>query len=146
MLLGELLMTNRNTATKMKIIGAVGLSGVVLGWALNPVIPIVMKIWTTSYGLASAGFACLMFLVFYWLIDVRGYQKLAFLFVVIGMNAVAIYMLERIIPWSKTVAIFTHALTGTLGSLSLLIHAIAVLALEWLVLYWMYRRKIFLTA
>ncbi len=146
MLLGELLMTKRSAADKMKIIGAVGLSAVVLGWALNPVIPIVMKIWTTSYGLASAGFACLMFLVFYWLIDVRGYRKLAFPFVVIGMNAVAIYMSESIIPWSKTIAIFTQPLAGALGSLTPLIHAIAVLTVEWLVLYWMYKRKIFLTA
>lgn len=146
MLLGELLMTNRSAAAKMKIIGSVGLAAVALGWALNPVIPIVMKIWTTSYGLASAGFACLMFLVFYWLIDVRGYRKLAFPFVVIGMNAVAIYMSESIIPWSKTVAIFTQPLVGALGSLTPLIHAIAVLTVEWLVLYWMYKRKIFLTA
>jgi predicted acyltransferase len=146
MLLGELLMTNRSTASKMKTIGLVGLSGVVLGWALNPVIPIVMKIWTTSYGLASAGFACLMFLVFYWLIDVRGYRKLAFPFLVIGTNAVAIYMSESIIPWSRTVAIFTHPLAGTLGPFTPLFHAIAVLTAEWLVLYWMYKRKIFLTA
>ena len=146
MLLGELLMTNRSAASKMKVIALVGLSGVALGWALNPVIPIVMKIWTTSYGLASAGFACLMFLVFYWLIDVRGFKKPAFPFVVIGMNAVAIYMSESIIPWSKTVEIFTRPLAGTLGSFTPLAHASAVLTVEWLVLYWMYRRKIFLTA
>ena len=146
MLLGELLMTNRSAASKMKTIGLVGLSGVVLGWALNPVIPIVMKIWTTSYGLASAGFACLMFLVFYWLIDVRGYRKLAFPFLVIGMNAVAIYMSESIIPWNNIVAIFTQPLAGTLGSFTPLFHAIAVLTVEWLVLYWMHKRKIFLTA
>ena len=146
MLLGELLMTNRSTASKMKTIGLVGLSGVVLGWALNPVIPIVMKIWTTSYGLASAGFACLMFLVFYWLVDVRGYRKLAFPFLVIGMNAVAIYMSESIVPWSNIVAIFTHSLAGTLGSFTPLFHAIVVLTVEWLVLHWMYKRKIFLTA
>jgi len=146
MLLSELLMTNRSAASKMRIAGWIGLSGVALGWALNPVIPIVMKIWTTSYGLASAGFACLMFLVFYWLIDVRGYRKLAFPFVVIGMNAVAIYMSESLIPWSRTVAIFTHPLAGTLGSFTPLFHAIAVLTVEWLVLYWMYKRKIFLIA
>ena len=105
-----------------------------------------MKIWTTSYGLASAGFACLTFLVFYWLVDVRGYRKLAFPFLVIGMNAVAIYMSESIIPWSNIVAIFTHSLGGTLGSFTPLFHAIAVLTIEWLVLYWMYKRKIFLTA
>lgn len=146
MLLGELLMTNRPSSSKMKTIGAIGLSGVVLGWALNPVIPIVMKIWTTSYGLASAGWACLMFLCFYWLIDVRGYKKLAFPFVVIGANAVAIYMSESIIPWGSTVAIFANPLSVMLGSFTPLLHAIAVLAVEWLVLYWMYKRNIFLTA
>ena len=146
MLLGELLMTSRPSGSKMKIIALVGVSGVALGWALNPVIPIVMKIWTTSYGLASAGFACLMFLAFYWLIDVRGYRKLVFPFLVIGMNAVFIYMSESIIPWSKTVAIFTQPSAGILGSLTPLFHAIAVLVVEWLVLYWMYKRKIFLTA
>src|SRR5215467_12180244 len=77
MLVGELLMSSRSAAQKIKIIALTGLSGVVLGWALNPVIPIVMKIWTTSYGLASAGWACLMFLVFYWVIDVRGSRRWA---------------------------------------------------------------------
>lgn len=146
MLLGELLMTSRPAAQKMKIIALTGLSCVVLGWALNPVIPIVMKIWTTSYGLASAGWACLMFLFFYWLIDVRGSRKWAFPFVVIGMNAVAIYMSASIIPWSKVVTIFTNPLAGTLGSIATLFHAIMVLLVEWLVLYWMYKRRIFLTA
>lgn len=146
MLIGELLMSSKPANSKMKIIGLAGISGVVLGWALNPVIPIVMKLWTTTYGLASAGFACLMFLFFYWIIDVRGYRRWAFPFVVIGMNAVAIYMSESLIPWSRTVAIFTTPLAGTLGSFGTLFHAIAVLGVEWLVLYWMYKRKIFLTA
>jgi len=146
MLLGELLMTTRPAAAKMKIIGLTGASGVVLGWALNPVVPIVMKLWTTSYGLASAGFACLMFLFFYWVIDVRARRKWAFPFVVIGMNAVTIYMSESIIPWGKIVAIFTNPLAGFLGSFTPLLHAIVVLAVEWLVLYWMYRRRIFLSA
>jgi len=146
MLLGALLMSSRSASQKIKIIALIGLSGVVLGWALNPVIPIVMKMWTTSYGLASAGWACLMFLFFYWVIDVRGSRRWAFPFVVIGMNAVAIYMSESIIPWSKTVAIFTHPLATTLGRFTLIFHAVTVLLVEWLVLYSMYKRKIFLTA
>ena len=146
MLLGELLMTTRTAANKMKIIALVGFSCVALGWALNPLIPIVMKIWTTSYGLASAGFACLMFLVFFWLIEVRGLRRWSFPFVVIGMNAVFIYMSESIIPWRQTVGIFTAPLESILGSFTTLFQAILVLAIEWLVLYWMYKRKLFLTA
>jgi predicted acyltransferase len=146
MLIGELLMTARPAAYKMKIIGLVGISCVALGWALNPVIPIIMKIWTTSYGLATAGWACLMFLFFYFAVDVRGYRKWAFPFVIFGVNAVAIYMSQSIIPWHKTVAIFTSPLKPTVGSFEPLLEAMIVLAVEWLVLYWMYKRKIFLTA
>jgi len=142
MLLGELLMTNLGERRKMTVICAVGIACVALGLALSPVIPIVMKIWTVSYGLASAGFACLMFCGFYWLIDVCGYKKLAFPFVIIGMNALAVYVSQSIIPWGRIVAIFNPAT----GSWAPLIHAITVLAVEWLVLYWMYKRRIFLTA
>jgi predicted acyltransferase len=146
MLIGELLSTSHPTTKKMAIIGLTGVTGVALGWALNPVIPIVMKIWTTSYGLASAGWACLMFLSFYWIVDVVGARKWFFPFVVIGANAVAIYMSETLIPWSKTVEIFTNPLNGVLGPSLTVVHALIVLAVEWLVLYWMYRRRIFLTA
>jgi predicted acyltransferase len=146
MLIGEQLMTGRSAAYKMKIIGLIGISCVTLGWALNPVVPIIMKLWTTSYGLASAGWACLMFLFFYSVIDVRGYRTWAFPFVIFGMNAVAIYMSQSIIPWHKTVAIFTTPMKSTVGSFEPLLEAIIVLGIEWLVLYWMYERRIFLTA
>jgi len=146
MLIGELLMTGRPAAFKMKFIGLIGIACVAFGWALNPVIPIVMKIWTTSYGLVTAGWACLIFLFFYWVIDVRGYRKWAFPFVIFGVNAVAIYISQSIVPWHKTVAIFTAPLKSTVGSFEPLLEAIIVLAVEWLVLYWMYKRKIFLTA
>jgi len=146
MLIGELLMTGRSAAYKMKIIGLVGISGVALGWALNPVIPIIMKLWTTSYGLATAGWACLMFLFFYWVVDVQGHRKWAFPFVMFGVNAVAIYMSQSIVPWHKIVSIFMTPMTPTLGSFEPLVEAMVVLGVEWLVLYWMYKRKIFLTA
>jgi predicted acyltransferase len=146
MLLGGLLMTSKPTTYKMQIIGLVGISAVTLGWALNPVIPIIMKLWTTSYGLATGGCACLMFLVFYWIIDVRGCRKWAFPFVVFGLNAVAIYMSQSLIPWGRTAGIFISPLAGQLGSFTPLLQAMAVLVIEWLILYWMYKQKIFLTA
>jgi predicted acyltransferase len=146
MLIGELLMTARSASYKMKVIALVGVAGVALGWVLNPVIPIVMKLWTTSYGLATAGWACLMFLFFYWVIDVRGHWRWAFPFMMFGVNAVAIYMSQSIIPWGKIVAIFTSPMAGVVGSFTLLVHAVTVLLVEWLILYWMYKRKIFLTA
>ena len=54
LLIGELLMTSRSMGSKAKIIGAMGVGFFIAGFALSPVIPIEMKLWTTSYGLASA--------------------------------------------------------------------------------------------
>jgi predicted acyltransferase len=143
LILGEVLRSERPRSAKFRIIAFTGLCGVVLGFLLNPVIPIVMKLWTTSYGIATAGWACLLFALFYWFIDVAGFRRWAFPLVVIGMNAVAVYMAGTLFPLGHIVGIFTRAVSATLEPL---VRAVAVLAVEWLVLYWMWRRKIFLKA
>ena len=146
LLLGRLLLSNRPPWGKALIIVLVGVSCLALGLALDPVVPIIMKIWTTSYGLVSAGWACLMFLPFYLLCDVWGYRKWAFPLVVIGMNALAIYMAQSLVPIHKIVYLYTTAAATAAGAYGPLLQAVAVLAVEWLILYWMYNRKIFLTA
>jgi predicted acyltransferase len=145
-LLGKLLMSDRPSTHKASVIGLIGVSGVILGIALNPIVPIIMKLWTTSYGIASAGWACLLFLVFYCSIDLLGYRKWAFPFVVIGVNALAIYMAGTFVPLPKIVDIYTAGIAAHMGPFALLFPAVSVLACEWLILYWMYRRRIFLTA
>jgi len=146
LLIGELLLSSRSNVSKAKIIGGTGLACLALGYALNPWIPIDMKLWTTSYGLASAGCACLMFLAFFCVIEMRGYRQWAFFLVVIGSNAVFIYMLASIGPLGDWVEIFTKAMTSSLPQLEPLARAILVLGVEWLILWWMYRRKIFIKA
>ncbi len=144
--IGGLLRMGRSATSKMKIIGLIGLGGVVTGMLLSPLIPVIMKLWTTSYGILSAGWACLLFLLFYCVIDVLGYCCWAFPLVVIGVNAVAIYMAGTLIPIRRTVDIFTVGTATDLGPFEPLFQAICVLLVEWLILYWMYRREIFLRA
>ncbi len=146
LLLGRLLMSGGPARTKCAVIAFTGLGALALGWALSPVIPIIMKLWTTSYGLASAGWACLMFLLFYWVIDVRGARRWAFFFVVIGMNALAVYMGRTLVPLKRHVDIFTAGLAAAAGVWGPLLQYGIFIAVEWLILYWMYRRRIFLTA
>jgi predicted acyltransferase len=146
MLIGEWLMSARSKETKVKMIAGAGLLCLVAGYALSPIIPIIMKIWTTSYGLATAGWACLMFLLFYWTIDVRGYRGWTLPFVVIGSNAVFIYMFASIVPLREWVGIFTRSMMGTAPHLELLVRAAIVLVVQWLMLFWMYKRKIFIKA
>jgi predicted acyltransferase len=105
-----------------------------------------MKIWTTSYGLVSAGWACLMFMLFYWVIDFRGNRKWALPFVVIGSNAIFIYMFTSLIPLGTWVHIFTRQVSGEWANLEPLLSAVLALTVEWLILFWMYKRKIFIKA
>jgi predicted acyltransferase len=146
LLVGKLLMGSATERTKMFVLGVAGLTGITLGTLLGIRIPVVMKLWTTSYGILSMGWACLIFLLFYWLIDVRGYRKLGFPFAIIGMNALAIYVSKSIVPLGRIVGIFTGGPDGYLGSFAPLARAVLVIAIEWLVLYWMYKRRIFLRA
>lgn len=146
LMLGGVLRGNRSGTSKMKIIGGVGVSGLILGYAMSPVVPVVMKMWTTSYGILSAAWACLMFLVFYWVIDVGGRRRWAFFFVVIGMNALAIYLSSTVTRLPQIIGVLAKPGMAALGAYGLLFKAVLVLALKWIILFWMYRRKIFLGA
>jgi predicted acyltransferase len=146
LVIGELLMSGRTPKRKAALIGGIGLAAITLGFALSPVVPVIMKLWTASYGLASAGWSCLLFLAFYLVIDVWGKRKWTFPLVVIGANAIAIYLGVSIIPFARIVGIFTKPIAAGLGVWGELFMAAAMLGAEWLVLYWMYRRKIFLKA
>lgn len=146
LILGRVLMSPATGSRKALILAAVGAACFGAGWALSPVIPIIMKLWTTSYGLASTGAACLMFAAFYWLIDVRGCQRWTLPLVVIGRNALAAYLGQTLVPLRSHVAIFTQAPAAALGTWGPAFGNAVYLAVEWLILYWMYKRKIFLTA
>ena len=146
LLIGQLLMTSRSKGSKAKIIGGMGVMFIVIGLGLSPVIPIEMKMWTTSYGLASAGVACLEFLFFFWLVDIAGHRKWSVIFTPFGMNAIFIYMLTSLVSISAMTDVFTHPIAVHLGRAGLLFEAIGTLGIEWLILFWMSRRKIFIKA
>jgi predicted acyltransferase len=146
LLIGELLMSPRSKATMAKLIGGIGLLCIAVGWGISPVVPVVMKMWTTSYGLMSAGWACLMLLFFYWFIDIRGYRKWAFPLSVIGMNAIFIYMFTSLIHLDPIVGVFTRPMVKLWPNSGLLFQQVAILAVEWVILFRMYKRKIFVKA
>jgi predicted acyltransferase len=146
LLIGELLMSDRSKETKVKLIGGIGVLCIAAGYAISPAVPVVMKMWTSSYGLTSAGWACLMFLFFYWLIDIRDYRKWAFPLGVIGMNAIFIYMFSSLIHLGPIVDVFTQGIARLLPNSAMLFQQVAILAVEWLILFWMYKRRVFIKA
>jgi predicted acyltransferase len=146
MILGESLMSARGDQAKLRSIVVAGLSCLILGYALSPFVPVIMKMWTTSYGLVSAGWACLMFALFYWVVDVRGYRKWCFPFVVIGSNAVFIYMFTSLLHLDRGMRIFTSGIARTLGRGGPPFHELSVVVVEWIILFWMFKRRIFIKA
>jgi len=146
LLFGGLLRSQQTFKRKMAIIGMTGLGGLVVGYAVSFIVPIVMKMWTASYGILSASWAALMFLAFYWIVDVLACRKWAFVFVVIGMNALAVYLSDTVTRLHQIVGIFTRGPAAAMGAFGPLFSALAFFAVEWGILYWMHRRKIFLTA
>jgi heparan-alpha-glucosaminide N-acetyltransferase len=112
------------------------------------VCPIVKKIWTPSWTLFSGGICFLALAAFSWIIDVKGNRRLAFPLVVIGRNSIAAYVMaelcESFIAQSLQIHLGPHAFELFGSSLQPLLFGTAVLLIYWFVLFWMYRRNIFL--
>lgn len=122
-----------------------GISLVGSGLLFSILFPINKSIWTSSFVLLTGGLSTILLAVFHWTIDIRGYKRWAFPFVVIGMNSIFIYMAAEFIPFS-TIAnwIVGVELLSFLGPSRALLSAIVQLSLEVLLLLWLYKRKIFI--
>ncbi len=145
LLMGRLLMNSRPPSYKLRVLALTCGGILALGYGVSFIIPVVMKMWTVSYGLISAGWACTVLLLFYWIIDVLGHKRWAFPFVVIGMNALAVYLSDTVMRLSTISHVFTMDLSELMGQSGPFFAALVYLGLEWAILYWMYKRRIFLT-
>lgn len=144
LIFGQLLLAGCPHLRFTTVVLITGTACLAAGFALSPIIPIIMKLWTVTYALASMGWACLIFAAFYWIIDARGYRRWAFVLTVIGMNALAAYLGPSIVPVQRIAGIFTNPIAQHIGAYGRVISTGAVLLINWAVLFWMYRRKIFL--
>ncbi|MBP1598804.1 MAG: hypothetical protein H6Q05_4181, partial [Acidobacteria bacterium] len=98
-----------------------------------------------SYVLVAVGYASVMLGLFYYIIDVKGYRKWAFPFVVIGLNPLTIYLVQELFDFGIVVNIFLHGVVDSLGSYRLLVVSTCVLGTKWLFLYFLYKKRIFLS-
>ena len=122
----------------------IGVPGGRLGWAEWLGFPIIKHIWTSSMTLWAAGWSFLLLALFYLLIDVWGWRRWAFPFVVIGMNAITIYVAYHFVPFRAIAEGIVGGLANHLGRGRPAVIELATVALVWLLLYHMYRQKIFL--
>ena len=92
----------------------------------------------------SGGWCLLLLALFYWLIDVKGYRRWAFVFLVTGMNAIVAYMAAEILPMHELSGIFFSGLAHHLGIFGEVLVALGAFGILWLALYYLYRSKTFL--
>lgn len=122
-----------------------GVICVALGWIWNVVLPVNKNLWTSSFVLVAGGWSFLILSLFYWIIDVRNWQRWTFFFVVIGMNSILIYLAGKIIDFDHaTHFLFGGLLTFFSEPVQAVGTVLAFLAVKWLFLYFLYKKKTFL--
>ena len=147
---GETLRGDRAPVQKVRWLTIAGLLALVAGWAIGAigVCPVIKKLWTPSWVLFSGGWCLLLMAVFFLVLDVWQYRRWAFPLIVIGLNSIAAYCLVHLSDGFIRSSLLTH-----LGKdpflifgkpFEIFLQGTASLLVLWLMLFWMYRRKIFL--
>jgi predicted acyltransferase len=119
---------------------------VAAGYALDPLTPIIKRICTSSFVIASGGWCLLALALSYWAVDVKGWRKGARFFAIVGMNPIFIYLFQETggARWlDRLVRPFTTGIFGWTGRLlAEMLTSAGAWMLMWLMCYWLYRKKI----
>jgi predicted acyltransferase len=147
-LAGKLLINGKN---KIRTLLIWGLICFIIGYGLDfaGITPIIKRIATTSFTLASLGW-CLWGLAFcYWWIDIKDHKKYLKFFLVVGMNSIFIYLFFEIVGnrwFNEYIGAITNGLMGFINVplvLQMIITSLCIFMLEWGLCYFLYRKKIF---
>lgn len=149
-LAGKLLLSPTPNNKKINYLLLAGLISLVLGFSLDLTItPIIKRIATSSFTLASGGWCLLALAASYYWIDMKAHRKYLTLFTIVGMNSIFIYLFIEIVGgrW------FTGYASAIANGLLEIIHApvgivsvitpLCVFGLEWGLCYFLYRKNIF---
>ena len=147
---GGVLRSDRKPLSKISWLAVAGVASLAAGWLLGAagVCPVVKRIWTPSWTLFSGGWCFLLLALFYLVLDIWNRRAWAFPLVIVGMNSIAAYLIAHLF-----VDFIREALPRHLGphvfqwageNYQPLLLGAGVLLVEWLLLLWMWRRRIFL--
>ena len=148
---GEYIRSSRGSGERRSLVllvSALGLlaAGLVVAFGCGKFsFPLNKILWSPSFTLVAAAYSLALFDLCYFLIDVKGWWRSTLFFRVIGMNALTIYMAQRVVGF-RTASTF---LFGWLGSLApagwgVVVVDTGYVALCWLFLYFLYRKNVFL--
>jgi predicted acyltransferase len=149
LLAGGLMRSDRSARDKMRLLLLYGVAGIVAGALLHVlgICPLVKRIWTPSWTLFSAGWVSIFLAGYYYVIDVKGYRRWAFPFLVVGMNSIAMYVLVHVATDYVTRSFQIHlgrAPFEAFGAVyAPILYGAGALLIYWFILLWMYRNRVF---
>lgn len=150
LLAGGLLRAEQSTTARAARLFVIGGLLLAAGWMLGETgaCPVVKRIWTPSWVLFSGGWCYIILAVFHALVDGLGLRRLVFPLIVVGMNSITAYLIAHTIEGflgnSLKIHLGPDVFKGFGPDYEPVVQGAAVLLLMWLILFWMYRRKIFL--
>jgi predicted acyltransferase len=108
----------------------------------------VKKIWTPSWTLFSGGVCFLFLAAFSWVVDIRKHRGIAFPLVVVGMNSIAAYLIaglgEEFVERSLSTNLGPSVLNVLGPALEPTVLGALTLGVFWLMLFWMFRKRLFI--
>lgn len=142
---GMLLMSSRSENRKMSIMIESAVVAFLMVFAFWALVPAVKRLWTATFTFYSAGWAILMLLGFYFVVEVLGYRKWTFPLTVMGANSIFIYSVNHALHgWlNDAVGVFT-GYYKFLGELAPVAQSCTIVLVLWGLCYWLYRRRIFI--
>lgn len=144
---GRFLCTDLDFSKEKKalyLLGA-GVLALITGYLWGMIFPVNKNLWTSSFVFVTAGWSLILLSIFYTIIDIKGWTKWAFFFVVIGLNSITIYLGLAIFDLSHTVDfLFKGYIQLFSESFQPVFWWIFYTGLAWLFLYFLYRQRIFL--
>jgi predicted acyltransferase len=151
LLAGNYLNSSVTARKKLNFLVFIGVSLIMFGVLLHlsGINPIVKRIWTPAWTIFSGGICFLFLALFYGLIDMKGKQQGTFFLMVIGVNSIAAYVIadggmRNLISDSLFIHLGANFDQVFGSAYATLISGGLVLLFEWLILYWMFKKKIFI--
>jgi predicted acyltransferase len=137
-------------AMKVRVMFGAGVVLTLAGQLWDVWLPINKNLWTSSYVLLTGGAASFVLAACLYIIDVRGWRRWAHPFVVLGMNAIALFVVSGLIGkafvvWQLQGPIYQHAFAWLASPKNAsLFYSLAFLAAMYAMCAFLYKRRIFL--
>jgi predicted acyltransferase len=143
---GTWLRSRASNAWKVAGLVLVGTLCLAAGYGWGRYFPIIKNIWTSSFVLVAGGWSLLLLGLFFTVIDVFHWRRVGFVWVVIGANAITIYVAQRFIDFRYMTEFFLKGLGSVFHEYQPIIFAAGIVLAKWLFLWFLYRQRLFLRA